>query len=393
MSNLSALTKLESPRGEDRRPAPPAALREIDINVTNFCNLECIYCSYSSTPDRREPELGRAAALRLLDEEHAMGVEVIHFSGGEPVTRPYIDDLIARGAELGFRMRMHSNGALLKPERLKQLWDAGLRRVLVSLDGPAEDHEHHRAKPGLYRKTMAGIENAAALGFNVRVNAVATSLNVDRIAGLIPMVCALGAATFSVFYLIPVGRGRDVAGLMVPPQRWRRFLEEMRETATRTDTGDTEITAEKVFFWDDEPPPTDADEGGRGHGCLGFLKKCDYVNVLADGRVYPCVCFVDVAPPLGNIRQRSLPDILQDPRAWAFYQELQATETGCRFCEQFEHCGGGSKALSRTTTGDWFRLDPRCTGDPRAQRFYPLCFMLRENIATGTRRGFAEHFA
>jgi len=44
-------------------------------------------------------------------------------------------------------------------------------------------------------------------------------------------------------------------------------------------------------------------------------------------------------------------------------------------------------------TGDWFRLDPRCSGNPSAQRFYPLCFMLRENIATGTRRGFAEHFA
>lgn len=384
------LTQISSP---PRAPAPPVALREIDLNVTNFCNIECIYCSYASRPDRKEPSLDRATALSLLGQARELGVEVIHFSGGEPVIWRHILDAIRLGAELGFRMRMHSNGALLKRQTLGRLWDAGLRRVLISLDGPAEDHDYHRARPGLYGLTLSAIREAVAMGFNVRVNSVATTRNVGRLASLVPEMCALGVATFSIFYLIPVGRGRDVAHLMVPPLRWRRFLEELRDASARAGAHRTEITAEKVFFWDDDPLPEALELGGRGHGCLGFLNKCDYVNVLADGRVYPCVCFTDVGPPLGNIHVRPLGEILADPEAWAFYRALERAESPCRQCEQFRHCGGGSKALSRTLTGDWFRLDPRCCGDPRAQRFYPLCFMLRENIATGTRRGFAEHFS
>jgi radical SAM protein with 4Fe4S-binding SPASM domain len=391
MSLLPQLNRIQAHHAAGA--APPVALREIDINVTNFCNIECIYCSYSSRPDRKEPSLHREAALSLLEQAHRLGVEVIHFSGGEPVTWPHILEAIRRGAELGFRMRMHSNGALLKPETLRKLWNAGLRRVLVSLDGPPEDHDFHRGRRGLYELTLAAVENASAMGFDVRVNAVATSLNVDHLAALVPLVCALGAATYSIFYLIPVGRGRDLAHLMVPPRRWRRFLEELRQAAASSGASRTEITAEKVFFWDDDPAPEPVEEGGRGHGCLGFLKKCDYVNVLADGRVYPCVCFADVGPPLGNIHRRPLADLLADPEAWAFYRSLAAPADACRGCPRLAECGGGSKALSRTLTGDWFRLDPRCSGDPRAQRFYPLCFMLRENITTRSRRGFAEHFS
>jgi radical SAM protein with 4Fe4S-binding SPASM domain len=368
--------------------APAVALREIDINVTNVCNLTCIYCSYASTPGKEEPSLERRIIDALLEDAAAAGTQVVHFSGGEPVIRKDMPQLIAHAAELGFKMRMHSNGALLTKPKLRELWSAGLRQVLVSLDGFAGQHEFHRQRPGLFQRTVAGIENAVSLGFNVRVNAVATTQNVDELSSLLPLVARLGAATFSVFYMIPVGRGRDRRELMVPPGRWRAFIEEMRAASDRH-RPDMEITVEKVFSFAEDWGESDFD-GGRGDTCLGFLEKCNYVNVLADGGVWPCVCLIDVAPPLGNIHERPLSEILADPDSWSFYRGLRELNEICAACACRGRCRGGSKALSRIATGEWDALDPRCGGDPLAQRFIPICFMQRENIRTGARSGFAE---
>jgi len=114
------------------------------------------------------------------------------------------------------------------------------------------------------------------------------------------------------------------------------------------------------------------------------------VNVLADGRVYPCVCFVDKAPALGNVNERPLGDILHDPRGWRFYWGLTDTNDTCAGCGELARCGGGSRAASLAASGDWFALDPRCTGDPLAQGYIPVCFMLREDVTTRARSGFAE---
>jgi radical SAM protein with 4Fe4S-binding SPASM domain len=381
-----------NPRMDVAPVAPTISLREIDINVTNLCNLQCIYCSYASTPNRNEPALLPERIHAILDQAAAIGNKVVHFSGGEPAIRPDMPEFIAHAGELGFKMRMHSNGMLLTRPKLEQLWAAGLRQVLISLDGFAENHNFHRQNPRLYPMTMRGIETAVSLGYNVRVNSVATLRNVDELPKLLPMLAELGVATFSVFYCIPVGRGRDVRELMVPPLRWRQFVNEMQAMSDLHRPEHMEVTVEKVFLWENEWE-SELTEAGRGGSCLGFLDTCNYVNILADGRVYPCVCFIDEGPPLGNIHQRSLGEILHDPAGWAFYWSMRPLNATCAACQQAGRCRGGSRALSKVFSQDWFALDPRCSGEPRAQGFIPLCFMLRENVTSGSRSGFAEKVA
>ncbi|MBM3483570.1 MAG: radical SAM protein [Alphaproteobacteria bacterium] len=372
-------------------PSPAIHLREIDLNITNRCNLECIYCSFSSTPSRAEPEIPPREVHTLLDRAAAMGVRVIHFSGGEPIIRADMPEFIAHATDLGFKMRMHSNGSLFTETRLRKVWDAGLRQVLISLDGFAANHDFHRAKPGLYAKTLQGISNAVAMGFSVRVNAVATTLNVDEIPALLPMLAGMGVNTFTVFYQIAVGRGRQQRALMVPPLRWRQFVHDMRRMAAAHKPDHMEVTVEKVFLWEEEWEQQ-LHATGRGGTCLGFLKECDYVNILADGRVYPCVCLVDEAPPIGNIFERPLHEMLEDPAGWTFYGGLASgLNSVCRSCELLDACRGGCRSFSRAGANDWFAMDPRCSGAPRVQGFMPVCFMLRENVDTGTRSGFQEH--
>ena len=191
---------------------PPIRLREIDLNLTNYCNLECIHCSYSSTRSRHEPSMSTETVHRLLDEAKALGNEVVHWSGGEPATRHDMAELIGHAADLGFGMRLLSNGILLGEERLARFWEAGLRKVLVSVDGLEEHHDRQRAQPGLWPKTVAGIRNAVAAGYHTRVNAAATTDNVDDMVELARTMAGLGVHTFTVFYLISVGRGADITG-------------------------------------------------------------------------------------------------------------------------------------------------------------------------------------
>lgn len=368
---------------------PPIHLREIDLNLTNHCNLECIHCSYSSTKSKHEPSIDGAVVHRLLDEAAALGNEVVHWSGGEPATRPDMADLIAHASSLGFGMRLLSNGILLTEPRLSRYWEAGLRKVLVSVDGLEEHHDHHRVSPGLWGKTLTGVRNAVAAGYHTRVNAAATTDNVDDMVELARVMAGEGVHTFTVFYLISVGRGADITRLQVPPDRWRTLMDELTGVAVELG-GAMEMTVEKVFAWDDDPDLADLSHEGRGGGCLGFLNGCDYVNILADGRVYPCVCFVDDAPALGNINERPLGDILHDPASWRFYWSMTARSATCDACAMADPCGGGSRSASMAERGDWFALDPRCSGDPQAQGFIPVCFMLREDLATKAKSGFAE---
>jgi radical SAM protein with 4Fe4S-binding SPASM domain len=349
-----------------------------------------VHCSYSSTPGRGEPSLSEAVIHRILDEAAALGNRVVHWSGGEPVIREDMGNLIAHGVELGFGMRLLSNGALLTPPKLAELWDRGLRKIFISVDGLETNHDFHRASPGLFPKTLRGIDNSVAAGFNVRVNAAATTRNVDDMPRLLTLMASRGVHIFTVFYLIPVGRGRDIAHLQVPAPRWRRLIEELREAAAGLPAGQMEIAVEKVFWWEDEWESTTPLGEGRGGGCLGFLKSCDYLNILADGRVYPCVCFIDVGPPLGNVHERPLAEMLHDPASWAFYWSMEAVSATCRACPMLAPCGGGNRPSSRALRGDWLALDPRCSGDPRAQRFVPLCFMLRERLETGAYSGFED---
>lgn len=85
---------------------PPIHLREIDLNLTNFCNLECIHCSYSSTTSKHEPALTTDVIKTVLVDAAGLGTKVVHWSGGEPATRPDMAELIAHAIALGYGMRL-----------------------------------------------------------------------------------------------------------------------------------------------------------------------------------------------------------------------------------------------------------------------------------------------
>ena len=289
---------------------PPIELREIDINVTNLCNLTCVYCSYASTPGRDEPALDASVITALLDDaavDRQQGRPLQRRRAGHPQghARP---DRPRRGP------RLQDADALERPaadarRSSRSCGTAGLRQVLVSLDGPQHQHDWHRQREGLWPKTIAGIRNAVAARLQRprELRGDDPQRRRDRVAH----AARHGARRGDLQRLLHDPRGpraRSTRSSWCRPSAGARSSP--RCATPPTSTGRRWTSRSRRSSPGRTSGNGDGLGGGRGDSCLGFLDKCNYVNVLADGTVWPCVCMIDVAPPLG---QHPRPPALGDP--------------------------------------------------------------------------------
>jgi len=131
-------------------------------NTTSRCNLKCVHCYASEAGTGRELTTGQG--IKLISDLKAYGAPVVLFSGGEPLTRKDLPELIKAATSSGLRAVISTNGTLITKETAKILGDMGLSYVGVSLDGLEEINDKFRGLEGAFSKAMAGIENSMAAG-------------------------------------------------------------------------------------------------------------------------------------------------------------------------------------------------------------------------------------
>ncbi|MFA6003322.1 MAG: radical SAM protein, partial [Elusimicrobiota bacterium] len=183
--------------------------------TTRACDLACSHCRADAVKDRDAGELSTEEGKRLLDGVAAMGTPIFIFSGGDPLQRPDLEELVGHAKGRGFRV-----GAIpvatdkLDRERMAGLRAAGLDQLALSLDGPdAAGHDSVRGVPGSFVRTLAAAAAARAVGLPLQINTCLSAGNMGRLDALIKLVSSLGVVFWEVFFLVPVGRGRDLPGL------------------------------------------------------------------------------------------------------------------------------------------------------------------------------------
>ena len=368
-------------------------LHEMDLYVTMNCNIRCDFCNVRAGEyDHRDLPLRRI--LTLIEEACALGLEEVHFLGGEPAMRKDLEEMVAFAASLGLHTRIITNGMLLGRERLVRLIAAGLGEIMISVDGLEETHNRMRVcAPDGWRKTLACVRNAVSLGLRTRISAVAYEENYDEIVPLLRMADEAGAKIFSVFLGSPLGRGREKAGGVIGPHRWRALQDEVLRVSTGL-RPDLEVVMEQGFAWTDLPPLDRAAIKGRGTGCNTLLDDYDYLIVRSDGNLYQCVFFMTEGRPIGNITEQPLERTLQYALELAAYRPFTVPQDRCSSCLHQEDCGTGCRGYAHLLSGDWLRTDPRCgKGEPRAAdppRWYPVCPILKRNIRSGRMGGSTE---
>jgi MoaA/NifB/PqqE/SkfB family radical SAM enzyme len=181
--------------------------------VTRACDLACRHCRASSQSHRDPTELSTAEGKRLLDDVRAeFGPVLVILTGGDPCKRDDLEDLIAHGAGLGLRMALSPSATpLLTRDRIRAIAAAGACRMSLSLDGAdAATHDAFRGVEGTFQRTMDALRWVPEAGCEVQINSTIHPGNVHQLRDLARIGTDAGITLWSVFFLVPTGRGKDV---------------------------------------------------------------------------------------------------------------------------------------------------------------------------------------
>lgn len=330
--------------------------------TTRACDLVCAHCRASAQPHRHPLELSTAEARRLIDEAAEMGTRLFVFTGGDPLKRPDLYDLIRHAAERGLHPSVTPSATpLLTAERIRAVAAAGAEAVALSLDGdePAL-HDAFRGWSGSFARTLEAARAVRAAGLRLQINTTVTRLNWRRLDRIARLVAELGAGRWSVFFLVPTGRGAALEPLRAAEHeavyRWLADLEGRVPFAIKT----TEAPAYRRVLVERGRPPRPAVGDGRG-----------FCFVAHTGAVYPSG-FLPLAA--GNIRTGSLTRIYRDSPLFRALRDPGRLKGKCGRCPFRQLCGG-SRARAYAMTGDPLAEEPTCAYDPDAgaAEVAPLC--------------------
>jgi radical SAM protein with 4Fe4S-binding SPASM domain len=327
--------------------------------LTQACELACKHCRADARPGRHPDELTTAEGRQLLDDARAFGEgQLMVLSGGDPLARDDVVELVEYGTDLGLRMTLTPSGtASLTADRLGALADAGLRRMALSVDGAdAAAHDGFRGESGSFESTMAAAETARELGIPLQINTTVCVETVEELPAIRDLVADLGAVLWSVFFLVPVGRGRVLTP--ISPERAESVLAWLHDVSTATPFG---VKTTEAPHYRRVALEADGGEGGVTRQ-LGVRAGKGFAFVSHTGETYPSGFLPQSA---GNVRDRPVTDIYRHSELFERLRDDDALTGDCGVCRYRGVCGGSrSRAFART--GDPLAEDPLCAYEPTA---------------------------
>ncbi|QCC50740.1 radical SAM protein [Halapricum salinum] len=322
----------------------------VSWETTQACGLECDHCRAEAQPERDPDELTTGEARTVIDQVASFGhpAPVLVFSGGDPLERPDLFELLDYADERGLPTAVTPapTGNLTR-DVVERFAEAGVRRMALSLDGPdADSHDTFRGESGSYERIQRAAEWAREAGLSIQINTTVTATTVTGLPGIAEHVSRLGAAMWEVFFLVPTGRGADLDQLS--PTEADEVLawlyRHQREVPYRV------ITVEapqyrRVAREIDGDVTVGSTRAGSG-----------FVFVSHRGRVYPSGFLPESA---GSVREQSLVELYRDAPLFERLRDPETFSGPCGDCEYRDLCGG-SRSRAHAATGDPFGSDPLC---------------------------------
>ncbi len=326
----------------------------VSWNLTSRCNLRCKHC-YIDASKAMPGELPTAEALRVLDEIAEVNPEtLLILTGGEPLMRPDLEELVARASRLGMTVVLGTNATHLTVGRARTLAEQGLSGVGISLDSLiSARHDGFRGVDGAWQATVEGIESARQAGLQVQIQMTLTRDNVRELPEVVRFSREAGARVVTVFFLVCTGRGQDVVDLT--PEEYERTLQWL--VGVKHDgimiRPRCAPTFRRVLAQANPDSILLKSDAGR---CLAAKNYC---RITPDGKVTPCPYMPLVA---GDVRTGSFGKIWEKA---PLFESLRnpMLQGRCADCEYQELCGG-CRARAYATTGDPLAEDPWCTHIP-----------------------------
>jgi radical SAM protein len=345
--------------------------------VTRACAYACVHCRADAQHQRDPGELTTQEAFALIDRLANFGNSpILIFTGGDPMMRRDLTDLIAYAAQKGLRCSLTPTAtALPTRERLEQVRDAGIRRVALSLDAPrAEVHDEFRKVPGSWGRTMDILHRAQDVGLSVQVNTTVAKHNVDILHEMVPFIQEVGAVQWSVFFLVPTGRAM-IAQMISAGQHERVFnwLYDLSQNASFDIKGTAAPMYRRVAI---ERKKAEAGDGPVTFQGAGF-QYADGLNRptkgVNDGNGFLFISHIGEIQPsgflpltAGTVRENDVVDVYRNHSLFKELRDYSRLKGKCGICEYRDVCGG-QRGRAYGITGDYMETDPACVYEPKVK--------------------------
>jgi radical SAM protein with 4Fe4S-binding SPASM domain len=355
-------------------PASASQRKPIVVwNITRRCNLHCVHCYNDSGPDRVCDELPTTEAKAVIDDLARFGVPSILFSGGEPLLRSDLFELIGHAVARAVRAVISTNGTSITADIARKIKQVGVSYVGVSLDGIGRVNDGFRGVDGAFDRAVAGIRHCRDAGVRVGLRLTLTRRNVQDLEGLFDFFEAEQIERACFYHLVPSGRGAAIADEDLTHAETRNALDLIlaktrlyRQAGRTTDilTVDNHVDGAYLYLKllaEDSPRAADVwrlltwnggglYSSGVGIGCID-----------CEGKVHPDQFWRHY--DLGNVRERPFSEIWTDPAEplLAGLRDRRSRITGrCRRCRFFDACGGSLRVRADLSLGDPWAPDPAC---------------------------------
>lgn len=375
----------------------------IDFNVNPFvviwemtraCDLACVHCRAAAQSRRSNFELTTEQGYRLLDEVAKLQPRVFVITGGDPLKRDDVYDMIAYAKSIGLEPSVTPSATpLLTPEAIRKMKDHGVTRLAISLDHyKREDHDDFRRVPGSFDLTIRAIEAARDNNIPVQINSTVskkTAADMPKLAALLAQYPNI--VMWSVFFLVPTGRAKTAD--MIEPEEveslfadlyeisktvsfnvrtteamhYRRYVLQRMMAAQGKSTDElidpkTGLIDASTVFMHSKPIGVQMQTGAITRAPKGVNEAKGFVFISHIGEVYPSG-FLPLKA--GNVKLESLVDIYRTSDIFKRLRDSSNLKGKCGVCEYRELCGG-SRSRAWAALGDAFASDPTCTYQPAA---------------------------
>jgi radical SAM protein with 4Fe4S-binding SPASM domain len=359
-----------SPEAENKERYVPLVM---SYNVTRECNMKCSHCYINATDKKLEDELTTEEAKKVIDQIHQVSSPLLILSGGEPLMRPDIFELIEYGAKKGMKIGLGSNGYLIDEAVAKKLKAAGIATVSISLDSniPAQ-HDEFRGVPGAWEKAVDACKALRKEGVLVQVNTTLTHDNYNQIDEIMSLAETVGVENFHLFFLVPTGRGVKLTD--ISPQKYEDMI---------TNTF-AKVHKHRLNVRPSCAPQFMRIAQGMGLDMRQWMRGClagmHYCRIYPNGDVTPCP-YLPIK--LGNIKEQSFKDIWFNSEMFKNLRNTSCLKGKCGACEYKTICGGcrarayglsadfidycGDLHVPGETKGDYLKEDPWCVYQPGAK--------------------------
>ena len=343
--------------GSNNNPAVQANLitppRWLLAELTYACPLQCPYCSNPVDYAKYPNELSTDDWKRVLTEARKMGAVELGFSGGEPLTRKDLVELVSHARELGYYSNLITSGYGLNEEKIIQLKEAGLDHIQVSIQASSQELNDHIAGTKSFEHKKAVAHLVKKHGYPMVLNIVMHRENIHQMQQILEMAEELGADYVELANTQYYGWAHANRDLLLPTKEQFEQAEQIAQDFKEKVAGKMKIYYVVPDYYEDRPK-----------ACMNGWGTT-FLTIAPDGVALPCHSARDL-PGLDcpNVTDYSIQEIWHESKAFNFFRGFEWMKEPCHSCDEKEKDFGGCRCQAYLLTGDMYIADPVCSKSP-----------------------------